>query len=245
MFNLGGYAVSAELSDSSALLALVALMQIKQAWVWDDYTDSDDIDAAVDLAICEIMTGAESVGDYTKIAEAVATADVASLTLDNFDSGAFHTYKLIIQGLKTNDTSNWVDHCAIELNDDDTAVHYSTFVRYEVLAQYQRYEYLGTLAYFKGMFFCSSAISNPAAIGHAELTFYDPQGDDYKSIRGESFVNNFASGVLINTTMQGLFLNEGEITKIRLFPVEGSQFLVNPASASRPSELRATLYGLR
>ncbi len=243
-FDLGGYGGSVVLSDSTALLALIALTTLQPSFMWQGYDDFDDVETVVDKAIAELMGGSAEVSDYTKIAEAVATADCADLEIDNFDSGAYHTYKLVIQGLKTDDTGTFVDHLGIEINDDDAAAHYYGYARYEDIDSYVRYEHRATVGYFYCDWFCSTTSGNSAAIGHAEFTIFDPQGDDFKTIEGRSVVNEFSAGLLTNLYMNGVFASEGEIEKIRIFPVLGTEFKIDPASSSYPSELRMTLYGL-
>lgn len=54
MFTLGGYNNRVELSDSSALLSLVGLTLLEPEHAWVDFSDSDDIEAALSLAIAEI-----------------------------------------------------------------------------------------------------------------------------------------------------------------------------------------------
>ncbi len=243
-FDLGGYGGSVVLSDSTALLALIALTTLQPSFMWQGYDDFDDVETVVDLAIAELMGGTAEMGDYVKIAESVAIEDVASLTIDGFDTGTFHTFKLIIQGLKSDENTVFVDHLGMEFNDDDEQNHYSTFARYEDIDTYQRYEYLFTQDFFHCDWFCSSAFGQQAAIGHAEFTIFDPQGDDFKTVEGRSFVDNMTTGLIVNLIMNGVFHSEGEVTKIRIFPVNGTEFKIDPDTAAYPSELRMTLYGL-
>lgn len=56
MYTLGGYDVSAELSNSSALLALVALTELQSEYAWSDYGDGFEIQDALALALYEVMT---------------------------------------------------------------------------------------------------------------------------------------------------------------------------------------------
>jgi len=245
----GGQRVLSANSEAALLCAGILLADLDN---WQgastDLTQSeiDVIEAIVAGIEADAMTeDGEDMGDYIQIAESVAIEDVGELVIDDFDEGTYHTYKLIIQGLKTDYDENYADHLGVEFNDDDTPANYSCWNRFESLTNYIRAEYLGTSDFFQAAWFCSTTYGTAYAIGHAEFTLYDPQGDDYKTLVGESFINNNVADQLIGNALRGTYLDMAEITEIRVFPVLGDLFKIDPANPAFPSELRMMLYGLK
>lgn len=244
-FDLGGYSVDAALTDGAAFLAILGLTLLQNEYLWQDYVDFDDVETAIDDAIDQIMNGSLAGGDMIKIAEVVSVEDIASLKIDNFDVGIFRTYKLIIQGMKSDYDTVYVDHLLIQLNEDDATEHYDDLVLWENKTQYVRYEHLTTKAGFHMEYAISTTKSEVAALSMMEMTLFDPQGDDFKHVLASGMVGGTNSGALTFTRLQGTYNSEDTITSIEIFPVLGTEFKVDPDSSIAPSELRMTLYGLK
>ncbi len=245
VFNLGGFAVNAVLDDSAAFLALLGLTSMQIEMLWQNYDDFDYVETAIDDAIARIMMGSSGGGDMIKIADNVAIEDVASLTIDNFDSGTFCTYKLIIQGLKTDYTGNWVDNVKMTINGVTTPDGYNSFGFASWLSGYGKIEKIGNYA---GMYLLYAAASDQVsgqAIADLELMFFDPQGDDYKrcSYLGQTF--GFIAVKQLITRGVCVYESGAVISSIKIEPDLGTTFLVDPATTGNPSELRMTLYGLQ
>jgi len=245
MFTLGGYTNSAVLSDGTALLALTGLTLMQESWLWEDYTDADDIQEAIALAIDEIVNGTAGNGDMIKIAEVVAVADCASLTIDNFDAGTFRAYELHIQGLKSNYAGNWADHVKLTINSETTATDYNCFGRFYTNSGQLQYENIGTYAGIALVWAAPTSVADDQAIGDVRIHFPDPQGDDYKRCNYQA--SGFADVASRIYWSDGVgFLEKTDmITEIMIELNSGTSFLIDPASATDPSELRMTLYGLQ
>ena len=171
MFTLGGYTNSAVLSDGTALLALTGLTLMQESWLWEDYTDADDIQEAIALAIDEIVNGTAGNGDMIKIAEVVAVADCASLTIDNFDAGTFRAYELAIQGLKTNSAASFADHVKMILNGETTVTDYDTFGTAFWMAAHTSYENIGNYAGIALIWAASTTLVTGQSIGDCKVRF--------------------------------------------------------------------------
>ncbi|GAI34773.1 unnamed protein product, partial [marine sediment metagenome] len=132
----GAYAGIYDLSNNTATTILCVAVWLSNINNWDGagYSLTDDeidqIRALVAELDSEIMQEVENVGDFVKIASAVALEDVASLTIDNFDEGDWLTFKLVISGMKTDYDGNWPDHVMLKLNGDGNAGNYHSFGRF-------------------------------------------------------------------------------------------------------------------
>lgn len=245
IYTLGGYSNDAVLSNSTALLSLTGLTLMQEPWLWDDYELENDIQAAIALAIDEIVNGTAGHGDMIKIAEAVATADCAYLTLDNFDEGTYHTYELVIQGLKSNYAGFYLDHVKMQLNGGTTITDYVTYGYIMQKGVYVDYEWLGNYAGIPLVWAAPTSTVDNQSIGDAKVNFSDPQGDDYKRC---TFVTSSFTGSASKTLLaQGsaVYGKTNSLTSIKILPDLGTLFKIDPASSLYPSELRLTLYGLQ
>lgn len=245
MFTLGGYEISAGLSNSSALLALIALSRIQRSFEWVDYSESDDIEAAIALAICELTTGISGGGDMIKIAEEVAIEDVASLTIDSFDAGTFYSYLLHIHGLKTDSAVAHIDHVNMQLNGKTANNDYDSFGYIMEKGVYLDYENIQAYPGIPLVWAASTTLSYAPGIGDCQVVFADPQGDDFMrcSYTATSFANTAVKNVM--TRGNGVCMYAGPLTSVKISPNDGSLFKIDPANASYPSELRMSLYGLQ
>ncbi len=242
---LGGYEVSAVLSDSTALLALVALNLISAKYMWDGYTDFDDVETAVDTAISEIMNGSSAMGDCVLIAEAVATSDVASLTLDDFDAGDFASYELVISGMKSNFTGNTVDHVIMQLNGNSTPGSYNSYARLSYITNYPSYAFIGTKPGLVLLWGAATSLDSDESLGDCRVFLPDPQGDDMKRCNYRGDIFGFSDSKMYIKVGVGVFLNTAVIEEITILPDAGTLFKVSNASSLYPSKLRMALYGYR
>lgn len=243
-FGLGGYEVSAELSDSSALLALIALTQMQHDYVWQNYSDFDDVETAIDLAIAEIMTGIGPVSADTKIAEAVAITDCAYLEIDDFETGDYQSFELWLTGLQTDENGAWIDHVDVQINEDTTAANYFSMCVFEDVDTYLRYEHIGNFAGIRLYWTAATKQTADASIGHAKLRLYAPQSDDWKTLEWNGTMNYMTAGNMVKTKGTGVWGSTSPITSIKILPGTGSNFTIDPGESDEPSELRMTLYGL-
>ena len=241
-FSLGGYSGSAVLSNSTALLALIALDAMQPDYLWQNFEDFDDVETAIDLAIAEIMVGGSSGGDMIQIAETVVTTDSSEVYVDDFLSGDYIAFKLIIQGMLSNYASNWPDHVEVEYNDAQSNGAYSSFGRFfynGTPVNYQNLvDYPANLLYW-----ASAAASQDAGIwGHSEVTIFMPQIVGYKTYNSVSVQAGYVNPHLSNTIGSGGIFIVQALTKILIRPYYGTSFLAG--GGNEPSELRMTLYGL-
>ena len=244
MFTLGGYNLSAVLSDSTALLAHIALSCIESQYMWDDYSDSDDIQAMIAKAIYEITNPVSGGGDMIKIAEAVAVEDVASLTINSFDAGTYYSYILHIHGLKTNSAAAHIDHVKMQLNSKTANNDYDSFGYIMEKGVYLDYENIQAYPGIPLVWAASTTLSYAPGIGDCQVVFPDPQGDDYMrcSYSAQSFANIAVKNVM--TRGNGVCMYSGPLTSVKIMPDAGALFKIDPANAAYPSELRMTMYGL-
>lgn len=246
------YGGTRELTSESAVLLISAasLLYDYRLWQGASYTltddEMDDIAAMVAQAEYDLLEGGESpVSDYVKIAEAVATSDCSDLEIDNFESGTFHTYELLIQGMKSNFATNWIDSVDMVINDDTTVTNYNSFGRWFVGSGRYTFEHIGDHAGYFVPFLAATSQLYGQSVGHCKATFFDPQGDDYKIVDMFGSVIGFVNGKSLTGQMSGMYENSDGVAKIRIAPTLGSLFKVDPASNYYPSELRMTLYGLK
>lgn len=243
MFTLGGYNNDAVLSDSTALLALTGLTLMQEPWLWQDYTEDDDIQAAIALAIDEIVNTTAGAGDMIKIASSVYTSDIAEPYIDNFDSGTWLTMLLIASGLLSDYAGNWCDSLEIEHNDHADNADYTSFCHFAYNGTTAQAQWIlnnpGNIVYF-GL----AASGGLAGVSsQLELTLYDPLSSGYRGATFKATVpSKTSNNVALVTGTHGIFIGEAA-DKILLRPLNGTTFLVG--GENEPPELRMTLYGLQ
>lgn len=247
----GAYGGFRDLSPETAVTILSAGVWLSNLTNWQGVGDEltpleiDEIEALVAELEFETMTeeGAP-VGSYIKIAEAVAVEDIASLTVDDFDSGVFHSYELVIHGMKSNSVATWVDHVKMTMNGGVAATDYDFYGRLFYNAVNIDYENIGTFAGIPLLWAASTSTVSGQSIGDCRVFFPDPQGDDFKRCNYRADVFGFATQRIIYTEGVGVWENESTLSSIKIEPNEGTLFKIDPDSNFFPSELRMTLYGL-
>lgn len=244
MFDLGGYAVGAALTDRAALLALVALTEMRPEHEWQGYDDFDDVETAVDDAIAQIMDGVSGEGDMIKIAEAVATEDCADLTIDDLGTDAYSYYVLMISGLRS-DRNYAFDHVLMQLSGSDTVSDY--YQEDEVIYGTTKTatEGIGSLAGIKLRRCCAGALAAGSAFAAATITMYNPQSAaDKKVLQWDAVLGEQSTGRITRMLGTGFFKGRDEIDEIKILPENGTEFKIDSVDDDLPSELRMTLYGL-
>lgn len=244
MFDMGGYAVNAALTDRAAFLALIGLNQLQSEYLWQNYDDFDDVETAIDDAIAQIMNGNLTGGSMIKIAEKVVTADTSAPFVASFESGTYHAFELWVEGLKSSENSVFVEDVIMQFNLDTVAANYNSLSIFEDVDTYLRYEHIGNYAGIRMYWSTSTIMADDDANGHFKMRFYAPQGDDIKYMTWQGTASNLTAGQMVILHGQGIWNSENPITSIKIFPRLGANFVVNPDDPDEPSELRMTLYGL-
>jgi len=235
-------------SEAIILCAGVWLSNLNN-WKGDDYELTEDEIDIIDYFVAElesdVMTAiGENVSAFEKIAEEIITEDAENVEITGFEDGEFQAYELWISGLQTDYTGNYVDHIDIQINEDErTSVYFSLSI-FENSASYVRYEHIANVAGLRLYWAASSSQTSDASVGHVKIRFYAPQSDDYKTIEWSGTANDMTAGKMIKTKGTGNWGNEDAIESIKISPVLGTTFKVDPGEHTRPSELKMTLYGL-
>lgn len=245
MFNLGGYALSADLSDRTALLALVGLDQMRSKYAWVDYTDADEIESALAEAMSEIMNGVLDVGDYVKIAEATSEEDCSDLTADNFLAGDWRFYKVLISGLKTDYGANWPDGVIMSFSGDTTSANYNSFARFFSTDVNYNYQYLGTQPGILMPWVAKSDAYEDDLCGSVEITIFAPLAIDYHNVQYQGMVAGVIDQQIAYTIGSGVYTGRSAVYSISIKPHYGTGFVVGSPPATRPSILRMSVYGMR
>lgn len=242
-FGLGGYAVNAVLSNSTALLALMALTTMRPKYRWCGYDDFDDIETAIDTAISQIMNGSSPVGgNMIKIAESSINSDTGAIYVDGFDSGDWVAFELIIQGMLSNYASNYPDHVEVEFNNVQSNSAYSSYGRFFYNGSPVNYENI--LNYPANIMYWGAAAAQASdnIWGHAKLTIYNPLVTGHKTFVYTSTQAGFTANKLHYTSGScGVFVAQ-PITKILIRPYYGTSWLAG--GSLEPDKLTMTLYGL-
>lgn len=240
------------LSGNTAATLLCVAAWLSDLNVWDGVADDlsvdeiDEIDELVADIVHELISGDEPiVSDYVKIAEAIATSDCASLTIDNFDAGTFNMFKLFISGLKTNYANMYTDGILIQFNDYDENSDYNSFSTYDNIAQAYRYQHLVDSPGMVMEWGIPTEFVSNDDVGNFEATIARPQSSDRKTIVGECVQSGTVSIRIPISRMQGSLVTPMWITSITVLPRLGSLFKINPTYSEYPDELRMTLYGLK
>jgi hypothetical protein len=183
-----------------------------------------------------------------KLAEASATSDVASLSISSFvaDNRTFRMYELVIVGLESDRAAVVTDNLLIQVNGDTTAANYNVMTVGFRVGLTTAQETLGTVAGFRLIQAISAAGATTSGIfGNTNVFFYNPENT------GDKKHMQWQGGIATETATQG-YVNFGTghwettgsaITSFTILPEFGTTFLIDPATAAEPDELRIELYG--
>jgi len=246
----GAYGGNRSLSPTSAAIILCAALWMSELDNWQgagsELTENeiDEIEEFVAELQYEVMTESEgAMGDLIKIAETVVTTDNAEVYVDDFLSGDYIAFKLIVQGMLSNYASNWPDHVEVEYNDIQSNGAYTS---------YGRFFYNGTPINYQNLldypanllYWASAAAQQDSGIwGHFELTVFMPQIVGQKTYSSVSVQAGFTGTKISNTVGSGGIYIAQPLTKILVRPLYGTSFLAG--GGGEPPEMRMTLYGMK
>lgn len=245
----GAYGGNRSLSPTTAATILCSALWMSDPENWQGagyeltVDEIDEIEALVAELQYETMTEEEgTVGNFIKIAETIVTADSAEVYVDDFLSGDYIAFKLIIQGMLSNYASNWPDHVEVEFNDVQSNGAYASYGRFFYNAAPVNYEnilnYPANLLYWGA----AAAQQSTGIWGHTEMTIFMPEVTGWKAFNAVSTQGGYVANKLSAIIGTGSIIIVGALTKILVRPYYGTSFLAG--GANEPSEMRMTLYGL-
>lgn len=244
MYQLGGYSNTAVLSNSTALLSMVALTLLQDQYYWIDWADEADIRQAIADGIDEIQNGGSIVSDYEKIVTVEATADCASLTTGEFDYADYSVLDVFIKGLMTDYGGNFLDGVLMQLSGIATASKYDGLATLEYESDTLHYENLGVVAgsYFNWITATPTTESNFFGVLNARIMQAPSHG--FTTIL-------WNGGCPSGTTLEGVHMSGiasaqvVPVNELEIFPALGSNFLINAAEPTEPGALTMSVYGIK
>lgn len=244
----GNFALTAD--SNALLLCAVAYLSDLRLWQGASYslTDNeiDTIEAMVAQATEDILTeqGASDM-DYELIARETSEEDVGYLTISEIDCSEYQTIKLIVSGLKTDNDSTWADHVLVRINNRFVAADYTSYSFFMYNLVEFSTETVGTIAGIQAAYVAASVLSDNGFAGNMEMTFFAPYDSPMKSAMFDGMVGGGTVNKLGRTVGQGTAKIWDAITEIRIAPVLGTTFIIDPEIPADPDALIMSLYGLR
>lgn len=246
MYSLGGYDISAVLSNSTALLAITGLALIQPENIWLDYTDGDDIQTAIAKAIYELTNGGSVMGDYEKIGEEILLTDAVSLTCD-IDSGEeWSSFDVLISGLRSDAAASVSDNLILWFNGDPTLTNYNCVNFYHYYAGHTTNQAIGTKYGFWLPYALAAANADSGCFGTLYMQIFSPLSETRKThCQWHSGLGGESSGEPREGFGSGHYEQLDAIESIGINPENGSYLLVDPDDDDLPDELSIRVYGRR
>lgn len=244
----GNFALTAE--SNVLLLCAVAYLKKLNLWQGASYSLSeneiDTIKAMVAQATNDILVEQGDFDmDYELIAREIADDDISSLTISDIDASEYQSLKLIVSGMKTDNTSTWADHVLVRINNHLTSADYTSYSFFMYGSTEFDIESVGIIPGIQAAYVAASVMSDNGFTGNMEMTFFAPYDSPTKSVMFDGMVGGGTVNKLGRIVGQGTAKIWNEITQIRIAPVLGTTFLIDPLLPADPDALIMSLYGLR
>jgi hypothetical protein len=204
--------------------------------------------------IAFIATGISASTDWkradagcVKLNSASITADAASVSISSFvgDNRIFYAFRLNITGMLSDRAANVNDQCLLTFNSDTTATNYNSTTFISTGGTGSHYQTSGGTVGIELRNSVAAATSDDGVFGNADILIFNPQSTgDKRHVKWHSCLSAETNGEYRNAIGTGHWENNSTaITSFSITVDSGTTFLVDPADATEPDELRIDLYG--
>lgn len=240
------------ITSQTAVVSLSAAVWLQNYDNWQGSGDTlttsekDEIDALVAELISENMGGGGAMTqDFVKLGESVYTSDVVTPDVSDLDVTGFRSLKILISGMLTNYSGNWVDSVLLTFNGSIASPLYNSFGYFMYGSTNAKLEVIGTRP---GLNLAYASVSQPPNLGYfgnVEITVFNPSGNETKHISFDASLGGASASRIVRVSGTGTWKSMEIIDQISITPYDGTTFMIDTAKPIEPDELRLSVYGVR
>lgn len=245
----GGYRLLSE-ETCALLLGYVTYAMNYNIWQGAGYVltdnEKDTIDAMISQAVSDLLTAKDGdVGDYEKIASVEHTSDVSSVSLSDLDFEGYRSIKILLSGLLSNSSANWVDNIIFSINNITTSSLYYSVGEFVFGDGTMVVDYPGSKPGIAIFLAARSQTPSSGVFGNLEITIYNPNVGSNTHIRYSGMVGGLTTDRIAIMSGSGVYNSTSAVEKVSFCPEVGTNFLVDPEASNEPNELSLAIYGIK